>query len=74
MKEKLSQFHIAILIFMIQTGITVFNMPNLVATYYGTNGWLSLLIFALIATFNIYLISEAALFLISWNTPYQKSF
>jgi len=55
--EKLSPFHLAILVFMSQIGIVVFTLPRSLANYFGTNGWLFLFICFGISTFNIYLIS-----------------
>jgi spore germination protein (amino acid permease) len=57
MNEKLSQFHATILIYMIQVGVVLFSLSQLTAQHFGTNGWLSLIIFCLIASFNIFLIS-----------------
>lgn len=57
--EKLSPFHIAILVFMSQAGIVVFSLPSTLATHFGTNGWLFLLVCLVISTFNIYLIGLA---------------
>jgi spore germination protein (amino acid permease) len=56
--EKLSGFHTAILIYMTQSGIVVFSLPQLEANYFGTNGWLILLPIFLICCFNIFLISS----------------
>ncbi|MDQ0194617.1 GerAB/ArcD/ProY family transporter [Paenibacillus wynnii] len=55
--EKLSPFHIAVLVFMSQMGIVVFTLPNSLAVYFGTNGWLFLLICFVVSTINIYFIS-----------------
>ncbi|MCL6604622.1 MAG: spore germination protein [Paenibacillus sp.] len=55
--EKLSPFHITVLVFMSQIGIVVFTLPRTLADYFGTNGWIFLFICLVISTFNIYLIS-----------------
>lgn len=57
MQEKLSQFHLTIFIYMIQTGIVVFMLPRLLAENFGTNGWLILIVISLIVSLNIGLIS-----------------
>ncbi|GAA4837641.1 GerAB/ArcD/ProY family transporter [Paenibacillus vulneris] len=56
-QEKLSYFHASILIFMIQTGVVLFSLPQLLAQQFGTNGWIMLFFFGAIAQANIYLIS-----------------
>jgi len=55
MKEKLNQYHIAILIYMTQSGIVIFSLPRLVAENFGTNGWYVLVIISLLVTCNIFL-------------------
>lgn len=57
MKEKLHPFHISVLVFMIQAGVVVFFLPRMLAQYMGYNGWVSILLFSVAATFNIFLIS-----------------
>ncbi|AIQ70782.1 GerAB/ArcD/ProY family transporter [Paenibacillus graminis] len=57
MMEKLSPFHVAILVYMSQIGIVVFALPRQLADYFGTNGWLVLLPGLLLTSFNIYLIT-----------------
>lgn len=57
MDEKLSQFHVTILIFMTQSGMVIFSLPRLVAQHFGTNGWLSLPFISLIVSINICLIA-----------------
>ncbi|NOV02250.1 GerAB/ArcD/ProY family transporter [Paenibacillus planticolens] len=54
-KEKLNAFHIALLIFMIEIDITIFDLPRIVAENLGTNGWVGLLVLSCAATFNIFL-------------------
>lgn len=56
MKEKLYPFHVAIIVFMVQSGVIIFSLPRIVAEYMGYNGWLSLIPFSVIATLNILLI------------------
>lgn len=55
MKEKLSQFHSAILIYMIQTGVYVFSITQIEAQYFGTNGWLIVIPIAILICLNIYM-------------------
>ncbi|MGG3308213.1 GerAB/ArcD/ProY family transporter [Paenibacillus lautus] len=55
MKEKLSQFHTAILIYMIQTGVYVFSITQIEAQYFGTNGWLIVIPIAILICLNIYM-------------------
>ncbi|WP_379159549.1 GerAB/ArcD/ProY family transporter [Paenibacillus sp. sgz5001063] len=55
--EKLSPFHVAILVYMSQIGIVIFTLPRQLADYFGTNGWLVLLPGLMLTTFNIYLIT-----------------
>ncbi|GAF07812.1 GerAB/ArcD/ProY family transporter [Paenibacillus pini] len=57
MKERLYPRHIAIMLHMAQTGVIAFSLARLAANYYGTNGWISILILGAVATFNIFLIS-----------------
>lgn len=54
MKEKLSQFHTAILIYMIQTGVYVFSFTQTEAKYFGTNGWLIMIPASILVMLNIY--------------------
>ncbi|NOU69036.1 GerAB/ArcD/ProY family transporter [Paenibacillus sp. LMG 31461] len=56
MNEKLSGFHIFILIHMTQVGVGFFALPRIAAEYFGYNGWLMLVVIAAIVAFNIYLI------------------
>nr|WP_238327728.1 GerAB/ArcD/ProY family transporter [Paenibacillus gorillae] len=55
-KERLAPFHVMILIFMTQSGVMSFILPQLLADNFGTNGWASVIGFGLIATVNIGLI------------------
>ncbi|RJX38131.1 spore gernimation protein [Paenibacillus pinisoli] len=57
MKEKLNPFHIALLIYMIQSGVVIFSFPRLMARSFGYNGWAAVLIFTAISSFVIFLIS-----------------
>lgn len=57
MKEKLSHFHATILIYMIQSGVVIFSLPQQLALHFGTNGWLVLCIIFVIVSLNIGLIS-----------------
>nr|WP_263326667.1 spore germination protein [Neobacillus sp. Marseille-Q6967] len=55
-KEKLSPFQVSILIYLIQSGVTLFSLPRLVAEAFGTNGWIGLIIIYLIVNINLVLI------------------
>lgn len=55
-KEKLSHSHVILLLYMVQTGITLFSLPQIEALYFGTNGWLAVLFAAGIVTANIVVI------------------
>ncbi|WP_364146975.1 GerAB/ArcD/ProY family transporter [Paenibacillus sp. LPE1-1-1.1] len=57
MKEKLHPFHTAILIFMIQSGVVIMSLPQLLAENFGYNGWIVLFIISILVNVNIYLIS-----------------
>lgn len=57
MREKLSFFHVMILTYMIQTGVIVFSLAHLEATYFGTNGWMIVLVISFIVALNLLLIS-----------------
>ncbi|MGX6443326.1 GerAB/ArcD/ProY family transporter [Neobacillus sp. K501] len=54
--EKLSPFQTSILIYLIQSGVTLFSLPRLVAEAFGTNGWIGLVIIYMIVNFNLILI------------------
>ncbi len=56
--EKLHRFHIALLIFNTQTGVVLFILPRTVATYFGTNGWIALILMFIPITLNIVLITS----------------
>ncbi|WP_241688704.1 GerAB/ArcD/ProY family transporter [Paenibacillus chitinolyticus] len=56
-RERLYTHHVGFLVFNTQMGVVLFSLPRIAATYIGTNGWASFLIFSVISTFNIYLIS-----------------
>jgi spore germination protein (amino acid permease) len=56
MKEKLSLIQVSILIYMIQSGVTLFSLPRLTAEAFGTNGWISIIIFYMIVNINLVLI------------------
>jgi spore germination protein (amino acid permease) len=55
--EKLSRFHVAILVYMTQSGMVIFSLPRLLAQHFGTNGWLSLLLISIVVSINICLIT-----------------
>ncbi|WHZ00565.1 GerAB/ArcD/ProY family transporter [Neobacillus sp. YX16] len=56
MKEMLSPFQASILIYLIQSGVTLFSLPRLVAEAFGTNGWIGLIIISFIVNINLVLI------------------
>ncbi|MFD1739100.1 GerAB/ArcD/ProY family transporter [Bacillus salitolerans] len=56
MKERLHPFQIAILIYMIQSGVILFSLPRLAIEAFGTNGWVGIIIIWLLSTINIVLI------------------
>ncbi|MCQ6562627.1 GerAB/ArcD/ProY family transporter [Paenibacillus mendelii] len=56
MSEKISPFHIALLVYMIELDVTFFSLPRLIAENIGTNGWIGLIGLSLIAGLNIVLI------------------
>lgn len=56
MNEKLHSSQITICLFMIQTGITIFSLPRIVAETFGTNGWIGLLFVSALVCINLYLI------------------
>ena len=55
-KEQLSPFQASILIYLIQSGVTLFSLPRLVAEAFGTNGWIGLIIISIIVNLNLVLI------------------
>ncbi|OZB91280.1 GerAB/ArcD/ProY family transporter [Paenibacillus sp. XY044] len=57
MKEKLSAFHVTILIYMTQVGVYSFSLPRLLAQHFGTNGWLAILILAPVVFLNTAIIA-----------------
>jgi len=57
MTEKLNLFHLGILCFMTQTGVAAFSLSQALAQYFGTNGWLALILISAVVTINIYLLS-----------------
>lgn len=56
MKEKLSPFQVAILIYLIQSGVILFSLPRLTAEAFGTNGWVSIIFASIIVNLNLVLI------------------
>jgi spore germination protein (amino acid permease) len=56
MSEKLGFFHIIVLTYMIQSGVVLFRLASMLAEYFGSNGWLMVPVFSVVALFNIYLI------------------
>ncbi len=56
MNEKIHYTQLAVIIYMIQSGIILFALPRLVAEAFGTNGWLGIFGLSAIVLVNIYLI------------------
>ncbi|MEW9050561.1 MAG: GerAB/ArcD/ProY family transporter [Neobacillus sp.] len=56
MKEKLSPFQTAVLVYMTQSGVTLFSLPRLTAEAFGTNGWISMIIAYMVVNVNLVLI------------------
>lgn len=56
-QEKLHRFSIAMLIFNTQAGVVQFTLPRTVATHFGTNGWIVIILVYLIVALNIALIN-----------------
>ncbi|WP_270181515.1 GerAB/ArcD/ProY family transporter [Alkalihalobacillus sp. CinArs1] len=56
MSEKIAPFHLAILIYMIQSGVTLTKLPRLLAVDFGTNGWIMVILVSFVACCNIFLI------------------
>ncbi|MDP5276766.1 GerAB/ArcD/ProY family transporter [Chengkuizengella axinellae] len=57
MQEKLHPFQITVLIYMIQSGVTIFSLPRITADAFGTNGWIGILIVSLYSMINILFIA-----------------
>lgn len=57
MMEKLHHYHLVPLMYMVKMWVIFFALPRLVAESFGTNGWISLFFFSLIAACNLYFIS-----------------
>lgn len=53
MRNKLSFFHTTIMIYMFQSGVVILSMPHILAYYFGTNGWLAVILISLIVNVNI---------------------
>ena len=56
MHEKIHFSQLAIIVYMIQSGITLFSLPRIVAEGFGRNGWLIVFVISCIVLINIYLI------------------
>ncbi|WP_308635046.1 GerAB/ArcD/ProY family transporter [Paenibacillus silvisoli] len=54
--EKLSAFHMTILVFMTQFGVVIFSLPQLLSKTFGTNGWIILPLYGVIVILNLVLI------------------
>ncbi len=53
MNEKLHYTQIAVIVYMIQSGVILFALPRIVAEAFGTNGWLGLFPLSAVALANI---------------------
>lgn len=58
MKEKLHFIHLVLLIYLIQSGVSLFTLPNELAYNFGTNGWIAVLLVSLLIFLNIFLIGS----------------
>lgn len=56
MNEKLHYTQLAVIVYMIQSGIVLFSLPRLVAEAFGYNGWLGLLGISGVVLVNLYFI------------------
>jgi spore germination protein (amino acid permease) len=57
MQEKLNPLQIAVLVYMTQSGVTLFSLPRLAAETFGTNGWAGLVGICALVNINILLIA-----------------
>jgi len=57
MKERLHPLQLSILIYTIQNGLVLYSLPRLVAEYFGTNGWISIIFIAILVNINITMIA-----------------
>ncbi|WP_410771696.1 GerAB/ArcD/ProY family transporter [Fontibacillus sp. BL9] len=57
-QEKLHRFQTALLIFNTQVGVVLFILPRTIATYFGTNGWIAIILMFLAVGLNILLITS----------------
>ncbi|MDQ1911074.1 GerAB/ArcD/ProY family transporter [Paenibacillus sp. GD4] len=55
--EKLHNYHLFTLMYMIQSGITLLSLPRLLAETYGTNGWVMLILPSAVSALVIYMIA-----------------
>ncbi|MFA9557234.1 GerAB/ArcD/ProY family transporter [Evansella sp. AB-rgal1] len=58
MGEKLHYSQVGILVYMIQSAVTLFSIPRLVIEAFGTNGWVGIFILSFIGVVNILLINQ----------------
>lgn len=56
MNEKLHYTQIAVIVYMIQSGVILFSLPRIVAEAFGTNGWLGLFPLSGVVLVNLVLI------------------
>lgn len=57
MKEKIHYIQLAVIVYMMQSGVILFALPRLVAEAFGTNGWIAIIGISAIAIINLYLIN-----------------
>lgn len=56
MTEKIHYTQLAVIVYMIQSGIILFGLPRIIAEAFGTNAWLAIIGFSGIVLINLYLI------------------
>lgn len=56
MNEKLHHIQIVFIVFMVQTGVTIFSLPRVVAESFGTNGWLAIVFVSAVVCISLFLI------------------
>ncbi|RAP78651.1 spore gernimation protein [Paenibacillus montanisoli] len=56
MTEKLSSFHLSVLVFMTQFGVVIFALPQMLSKTFGTNGWVMLPAYGIMVILNLLLV------------------
>lgn len=57
MKERLHPLQLSILIYSVQNGLVLYTLPRVTAEYFGTNGWLSIILIFVLVNLNMMLIA-----------------